>query len=379
MLRIGIVAGEQSGDLLGAGLVQALRSLHPSVQFVGVGGRRMQAAGVELLYSVEQLGVVGLVEVLRHFFRLRDVRNSVLRHFTRQPPDIFIGVDAPDFNLWLERRLRSQGCRTVHFVSPKVWAWRAYRLRAMRVSTDLTLGVFPFEEPFYRRAGLRMEYVGHPLADVLPTRPQPAPARRRLGLAEQGLLIGLLPGSRRAEIERIAPVFLETARELTEQLPGARFACALPSDALKQRMEALRQKIAPQLCLPIYLGQSHCLMEASDLLLLATGTASLEAMLLQKPMLVAYRMNPLTVSLLRLMTKLAWMSLPNILAQESLVPEFLQGRCVAPKLSEGVQQLLADPEGLQALKQRFQVLGERLRRDANRRAAQAVLRLHADG
>lgn len=364
---------------MGAGLVQAIRKLHPAARFVGVGGQCLRDAGVELLYPVEQLGVMGLAEVFTHLFRLLALRRALLRRLLEQPPDIFIGVDAPDFNFYLERRLRARGCHTVHFVGPTVWAWRPWRLRTVRAAAELVLNVFPFERGIYQRAGVRAEYVGHPLADALPVRPDRAWARRTLGLEGPGPVLGLLPGSRRSELQRLAPIFLQTAARLSRELPGLRFASALPSESLKQYMEALHRQYAPELALAVYLRQSHRLMEASDVLLLASGTASLEAMLLERPMVVAYRLNPLSAPLVRLLYRLPWVSMPNILAGEALVPEFLQGNCVPARLSSAARQLLTGPDKAAGMVARFRDLARNLRRGANARAARAVLDLHDRG
>ena len=380
MLRVGIVAAEESGDLLGAGLVRALRGMHPALQCIGIGGHHLREAGVELLYSSEQLGVMGLVEVLGHLFRIGRLRRNILAYFLDNPPDIFIGVDAPDFNLALEHQLRTRRkCRTVHFVSPKIWAWRPWRIRRIRVATDLVLSIFPFEERLYQQAGIKAEYVGHPLADILPRHPDRAAARQALGLSESGLVLGLLPGSRKSEVERLAPVFLQAAQSLVQVLPDVQFVSALPDENLMERVRALHRQNTPQLPLQIYLGQSHHVMEASDLLLLASGTATLEAMLLQRPMLVAYRVHPLTAVLARFLNNAQWISLPNILGQEALVPECLQEDCVAEKLASGVQCLLADQQGMARRMARFRALGDDLRCGANLRAAQAILRLHLQG
>lgn len=364
---------------MGAGLVQAMRKLHPAAHFVGVGGQYLREAGVELLYPSEQIGVMGLAEVFTHLFRLLALRRDLLCRLLEQPPDIFIGVDAPDFNFYLERQLRARGCHTVHFVGPTVWAWRPWRLRTVRAATDLVLNVFPFEEAIYQRAGLRAEYVGHPLADALPVRPDRAWARRTLGLEGPGLVLGLLPGSRRSELQRLAPVFLQAAAQLARELPDLRFASALPSESLQQYMQTLHQQYAPELALTVYLRQSHRLMEASDVLLVASGTASLEAMLLERPMVVAYRINPLSAVLMRRLYRLPWVSMPNILAGEALVPEFLQGDCVPARISAAARQLLTGPDRVAGMVARFQELARGLRRGANARAARAVLDLHDRG
>ena len=372
--RVAIVAGEESGDLLGAGLVRKLKERFPQAEFIGVGGSHMREAGVRTLFSAQELSVMGLVEVLPHLFRLYRLRRRLLRHFTENPPDVFVGVDLPDFNFGLERKLRRRGCFSVHLGSPSVWAWRRNRLKSIRKSTDLMLCLFAFETPYYRDAGIAVEHVGHPLADRLPASPDRAAARRRLGLPQTGRVIALLPGSRGAELQRLGPHFLQAAGKLARSGGEQSFIAAFPNEELRAVFLQMRDRYATHLPLRTVLRQSHLVMEASDLMISCLGTATLEGMLLQCPMVLGYRMHPLTKILLRRFVHIQRFSLPNILCGEALVPEFLQEECNADRLAAKASELLADDLARRGLRQRFRALGDKLRLGADRRAADAVIR-----
>ncbi|WP_354671210.1 lipid-A-disaccharide synthase [Thiohalobacter sp. IOR34] len=374
-LRIGLVAGEASGDLLGAGLIQALRERCPGIEFEGIGGPLMQAAGCRSLFPMERLSVMGLVEVLRHLPGLLRLRRQLAGHFLARPPDLFVGIDAPDFNLGLERRLRAAGIPVAHYVSPSVWAWRRYRLPRIARSVDRMLTLFPFEAEFYREHAVPVRFVGHPLADMIPAEVDAAAARRALGLEPGAPLLALLPGSRRGEVTRLAPSFIGAAAELARRRPGLQFAAPFATAATRALFEAElgRHPEAPPIrCLD---GQSRELMAAADAVLLASGTATLEALLLRRPMVVAYRLAPLSYRLLRRLVRLPYYSLPNLLAGEALVEERLQAAVEPVTLADDLERLLDDTPRRERLAQRFAAIHEQLGGDASGRAAEAVLEL----
>lgn len=373
MARIGIVAGEPSGDRLGAGLIEELRRRHPGIEVEGIGGPLLQAAGCRNLFPMERLSVMGLVEVLGRYAELRRIRAQLARHFLRRPPDVFIGIDAPDFNLGLERRLRGKGIRTVHYVSPSVWAWRGWRLRGIARSVDLMLVLFPFEERIYREAGIPVACVGHPLADRIPAVPDPMAARARLGLDPAASIIAIMPGSRRGELERLLAPFLLAAAEIRRRRPGV----MLVSSPLDEASADLCRRVQGRaglgdLPVAFFPGRSHDVLEACDVALLASGTVTLEAMLFKRPMVVAYRMNPLTFAILRAMVKVRFVALPNLLGGEALVPEYLQGDCTPVRLAEGALRWLEDDAAAGRLRSRFTEIHMQLRRGASARAAEAV-------
>ncbi|NCA69508.1 MAG: lipid-A-disaccharide synthase [Sphingobacteriia bacterium] len=377
MLRIGIVANEPSGDLLGAALVRAIRARAPEVRFVGVAGPRMLAEGCETLFPMERLSVMGLTEVLAHLPELLSLRRGLLRHFRNDPPDVFIGVDAPDFNLGLERRLRQGGIRTVHLVSPTVWAWRAGRVKAIRRAVDLMLSIFPFEEPFLREAGVAVRYVGHPLADEIPLESDRDGARRALGLPIQGTLIALLPGSRVGEVARLAEPFIEAAARCHALRPELRFIVPLVHAGLRERFTQALNRCAPRLPVTLLDGQSRLALAAADLVLTASGTATLEALLSKRPMVVAYRVHPLTYHLVKQLdlVKVPQIAMANILAGRELAPEFIQGDCRPDLLAAALLAFLAAPERVAAIQDEYRRIHLRLRQGAADSAAEAVLQL----
>ncbi|WP_297528995.1 lipid-A-disaccharide synthase [Thiohalobacter sp.] len=371
-LRLGLVAGEMSGDLLGGALLEALAERCGSLEVSGICGPRMQAAGCRSLYPLASLSVMGLVEVLRHLPGLLRLRRQLARRLLAERPAVFVGVDAPDFNLGLERRLRAGGIPTVHFVSPSVWAWRRYRVRRIARSVDLMLTLFPFEADFYREAGVPVRFVGHPLADEIPDRVDASAARAALGLGE-GPLIALLPGSRRGEVGRLADVFLGAARWCLEQRPSLRFVAPMASAEVRADFEAALSRQDGRLPVTLLDGRAREAMAAADAVLLASGTATLEAMLLKRPMVVAYRVAPLTHRLLRRLVAVDRFALPNLLAGETLVPEFIQDRAQPEALGSALLGWLDNATARKALVARFDALHHQLRRDAARQAAEAVL------
>lgn len=372
MLRIGVVAGEASGDLLGEGLIGALQERVPDVRFEGIAGPRMVERGCTALYPMERLAVMGLVEVLGRYRELHAIRARLAHHFVVEPPAVFVGIDSPDFNLGLEARLKSAGVPTVHYVSPTVWAWRKGRLKTIQRAVDMMLTLFPFEAAFYEARSLPVRYVGHPLADVIPLETDAATARESLGLPLSGEVVALLPGSRENEVRRLAAVFAGAARWCAERRPGVRFVSPLANAAARGIFEgALAQQPGP----PVTLidGRSREVMAAADVVLLASGTAALEAMLLKRPMVAAYRLNPVSHGLIRRLSYIEHYTLPNLLAAEPLVPEFIQSRATPEALGAAVLDFLEHPGRLQQLRERFTELHHALRRDANQRAAEAVL------
>ncbi len=377
-LRIALVAGEASGDLLGAGLVRELKRRFPDAQFAGVGGPQLRAAGLDAWHDCGELAVMGLVEVLRHLPRLLRLRRSLRARLLAWRPDVFIGIDAPDFNLGLERQLKQAGIRTVHYVSPSVWAWREGRAAKLGRSADRVLCLFPMEPPIYQRHGVDARFVGHPLADAFAMEPDRDGARDALGLGHDAPVLALLPGSRLGEIHRLLPVFLHAAQLVTQRLPGLQVQVPAANAACREAIDACLAQ-APAANVRVVDGQAHEVMVASDVVLLASGTAALEAMLAKRPMVVGYRISALTYRLVMLLglMKVNRYSLPNVLANEPIVPELMQGDCTPDKLAAAVLHWFDHPEARAALLPRYQHIHAKLRRDASASAADAVAELLA--
>lgn len=363
--------------MLGAGLIRALRARIPDAVFEGVAGPRMIAAGCRAWHPMERLSVMGLVEVLGRYRELRALRADVLGRLRADPPDVFVGIDAPDFNLGLETRLKAAGIPTVHYVSPTVWAWRARRLRKIARADDLVLTLFPFETAIYERHGIAARCVGHPLADAIPPGGgDRMAARAALGLPAAGRLIALLPGSREGEVRRLSELFVAAARWCRERRPELRFAAPLVSPELRDIFTAALAA-APELPVTLFEGRAREVMAAADAVLLASGTATLEAMLLQRPMVVAYRLAPLTYWLARRLLYIDRFALPNLLAGEDLVPEFIQDAATPAAIGAALLESLDAAEQSGRLRGRFAELHAMLRRDADAQAAEAVLALIA--
>lgn len=375
-LRIGIVAGEASGDLLAAGLMQALKQRYPAVEFEGIAGPAMIAAGCKALFPSEKLAVMGLVEVLVHYRELHGIRSQVRDHFLKQPPDVFIGVDAPDFNLGLERSLKEAGIKTVHYVSPSVWAWRQYRVKKIAKSVDLMLTLFPFEADFYRQHKIKVEFVGHPLADMIPLEPDRAAARADLGLPLDRPVVALLPGSRMSEVNALGNILVDTATWLHQQQKDIVFVAPLATKATRSAFEEIVKKAAqPDIDLRVQEGRARDVMAAADVVILASGTATLEALLLKRPMVVTYRLAPLTHWIAKQMIKTSYISLPNLLAGEPVVSELIQEQATADNLGKKTLELLRNPSSYDRVVGKFQQIHHRLRQNASDRAATAVLEL----
>ncbi len=373
-LRIGIVAGEASGDILGASLIIALKQLAPAAEFCGVGGPRMIAAGCRSLYDMERLAVMGLVEPLKRLPELLRMRAGLRRHFLDWQADIVIGIDAPDFNLGLELWLRKRGIRTAHFVSPSVWAWRQGRIHKIKRAVDLMLTLFPFEEQFYRDHEVPVVCVGHPLADQLPLDVDVAAARAQLGFSDDAQLIAVLPGSRGSEVAAMGAVFLDTMRWLHRQRPLLRFLVPAANALRRDQLQQLLQQ-APELPVTLLDGQSQMAMAAADVVLMTSGTTALEALLVKKPMVVAYRLGWLSYAILSRLVKTPFIALPNLLAGRELIPECLQQRATAEVLGPLLLERLENPALRTQLKGEFLAIHQLLRRDAGARAAQALLQL----
>jgi lipid-A-disaccharide synthase len=373
---IALVAGETSGDQLGAALVEKLREIYPGARFVGVAGDKMKAAGVEAWWDSGELAVMGLFEVLSHLPRLLKLRRQLVRKLLDSRPDVFIGIDAPDFNLGLEIKLRRAGIRTAHYVSPTVWAWREKRVRKINRAADLVLCLFPFEPDFYQDHDVPATYVGHPLADQIESDHDPVAARSRLGMDPDAVTVSMLPGSRHSEVSRLAEPMIGAARILSSRYEGIQFTAALVNDRVEEDFRAAMERLNfPGIHL--VRGDPRTVIAAGDAVLCASGTATLEVMLVNRPMVMTYKIAPSTYKLGNLLklVKLEWFSLPNILAGEGLVPEIIQDDATAESLAAATGELLGNEEKKAQLRTRFENMHEALRCDAGRKAALAVSRL----
>lgn len=375
-LTIGMVAGEPSGDALGFHLIQALRRQLPHARFTGIGGPRMKGAGFEAMFPMEKLAVMGIAEVLRHFPELFSIRRRLTAHYLRERPRLFIGIDSPEFNLGLELKLRSAGVPTVHYVGPQIWAWRAGRIQTIRRAVSKMLVLFPFETALYERAQVPVAYVGHPLADQLGNFPGMSAMREQLRLPAAGKIVTLLPGSRVTELKRLAGLFVATAERITEAVPGVQFLVPFVSRETREIFEGtLFRRAAGELNMNMMFGHAHEAMAAADVVLLASGTATLEAVLLKRPMVITYKVAPLSALVYRTHVHLPYVGLPNVLAGEFVVPEFLQDEATPENLAQAVINLLFDPVMRERLEARFEKMAAELRRDASTKAAAAILPL----
>lgn len=376
-LRIGLVAGETSGDQLGAGLIEALRARFPNASFAGIGGDRMRAAGFDAWHDASELAVFGLAEVVAHLPRLLRVRRDLRERMLAWKPDVFVGIDAPDFNLGVEKWLKQRGVRTVHDVSPSLWAWRQSRAAKIGRSADRVLCLFPMEPAIYAQHGVDARYIGHPLADALPLEPDRNAARAALGLPQDALVLAVLPGSRLGEIHRLGRIFFDAAAQLASSLPDLHIVVPAANAACRGAIDA--EAPAGLANLHVLDGQAQQAMIASDAVLLASGTAALEAMLCKRPMVVGYRLSGLTHAIVRTfgLLKVEHVSLPNVLAGEPLVPELLQDDCTPERIAGALLPLLSTPEPGLLLQARFRDLHLMLRRDASERAADVIAELLA--
>jgi len=375
-MRICLVAGETSGDLLGAGLIRALKRHDPDIEFEGVAGPEMQAAGCKALEEAEALAVMGLIEPIHEIPRLLRLRRSLVNRWTENPPDVFVGIDAPDFNLGLERKLRASGVKTVHYVSPSVWAWRQGRVKTIARAVDTVLCLLPFEKAFYDAQEVSAEFVGHPMADRTPANPDTPAARTKLGINSQCVL-AVLPGSRNSEVSRVGPIFAETCAQLAAADPDLAFVAPMATPAIKTQFLAQLEAegIANRFILTD--GDAELVITAADVALLVFGTATLQTALLRTPMIGAHKVAGLTYAIAKGLNivKVPHYSLPNLLTDEPLVPEFLQHEAQPAALAVAVRELLDDPARRAHIAASFGAIRDKLARDADERAAEAVLRL----
>jgi len=373
MVRIGIVAGEASGDLLGSHLIQALKQKRSDIEFVGIAGPKMISEGAKSLYPIERLSVRGYLEVIKHLWGLLKLRRELLNHFLSNPPDLFIGIDAPDFNFWLERKLKNKGVKTIHYVSPSIWAWRKNRINKIKKAVSQVLALFPFEPALYKEKGVPVAYVGHPLADMLPIEPDVAGAREILKLDASALIVAMLPGSRQSEVQQHADLFVQTAKQIYAQQPNAIFLVPLITRETRRIFELAIFNEPEALPIQLLFGHAHDAMEASNVVIVASGTATLEAALLKKPMVITYRMSNLSWQLLKRMRLQPYVGLPNILAEKFVVPELLQDDATAEKIAQATLELVNDKEKLATIKSEFTDIHYQLKQNTAEKAAIAVL------
>lgn len=372
MLRIGIVAGEASGDLLGSHLIEALKKNRSDIEFVGIAGPKMLRQGAISLFPIERLSVRGYIEVLKHLWGLLKLRRQLLNHFLDQPLDLFIGIDAPDFNFWLEKKLKKRGIKTIHYVSPSIWAWRKNRIKKIKKAVTEILALFPFEPVLYQNEGIPVTYVGHPLADMLPIEPDIAAAREVLKLDAKDLVVAMLPGSRQGEVQQHARLFVEAAKLIYAERPDAKFLVPLITRETRQifEMETFNEHDLP---IDLLFGHAHDAMEAADVVIVASGTATLEAALLKKPMIITYRMSKLSWQLLKRMRLQPYVGLPNILAGRFVVPELLQDDATPANLAQTALKLVTDKTNLAEVKKVFTEIHYQLRQNTAQKAAAAIL------
>ena len=377
-MKIAIIAGEVSGDILGSRLITSLKKHYPDATFEGIAGPEMQAVGCESLFPMERLSVMGFTEVLSRLRELLIIRKSLIQRWKKSPPDLFVGIDAPDFNLKVEKILYQSGIPSVHYVSPSVWAWRESRVEKMKDSMDLMLTLFPFEVDFYKKHNIKAEFCGHPLADEIPLEADSASARDQLKLPKTKYILAILPGSRMGEIKRIAPDFLAGLKQLHQKHPEWLFVSPLINAAVKAEFDQLKQSIAPEVPITYIDGQSRTVMQAADQVLMASGTAVLEGMLVGRPLVAAYRVAPLTAKIIRLfnMIKSKYYTLPNNLADEYLVPELIQEEITADNVFDRVHtQFQQDEESRHHMLNRFAEIHNQLRQNASDKAAEALVAL----
>ena len=373
-MRLGMVAGEASGDLLAGSLLSGLRERWPELRVQGIGGPRMAAQGFEAWWPHDRLAVHGYVDALRHYREISGIRSKLAGRLVADPPDAFVGIDAPDFNLGLEARLKAAGVKTIHFVCPSIWAWRGGRAARIAAGTDHVLCLFPFEPALLQRHGVAATYVGHPMADAIPLVPPRDASRDSIGVGKGDAVVAVLPGSRRAEIEHIAPVFLEAVQRMHASRPALRFV--LPAaPGWMARLQELVARHAPDAGVLLLEGRSHEALAACDATLIASGTATLEAALFKRPMVIAYRMHPLSWRIMKRMRYQPWVGLPNILCGEFVVPELLQEAATPEALAAEVLAWLDAPQRAEALRRRFDDLHHVLRRDTARRATDAIAKI----
>ena len=374
-LKIAIIAGEASGDILGGSLMEEILKRHPDAVFEGIAGPLMLAQGVNSLAPMERLSVMGLVEVLGRLRELLKLRKKLVQHWVKNPPDVFIGIDAPEFNLGLERSLHKAGIKTVHYVSPSVWAWRKGRVKKMQGTLDLMLTLFPFEAKFFQEQKVPVQFVGHPLADQIPLETDRSEARQVLGISESAEVIALMPGSGAGEIDKLGPLFLEVAHWCVSKIPSLEFIVPCVNAERKQQIEQILAALPYSLRVKFLDGSSREAMTASNAILMASGTAALEGMLLKRPMVVAYQLSPVSFFILSRMVKVDYVSLPNLLAETEIVPEFLQNEATVENIGSAILEQLKGGEKQTRALQAFDEQHHRLRKGASFCAAEAILQL----
>ncbi|MGZ8257973.1 MAG: lipid-A-disaccharide synthase [Methylotenera sp.] len=354
-------------------MMQALKQKRTDIEFIGIAGPKMMREGAQSLFSMERLSVRGYVEVIRHLFGLLKLRRQLLKHFLSNPPDLFIGIDAPDFNFWLEKKLKNKGIKTIHYVSPSIWAWRKNRINKIKHAVTHMLALFPFEPALYHQAGIPVTYVGHPLADILPIEPDVTAAREGLKLESTALIIAMLPGSRQSEVQQHADLFVKAAKLIYADHPDAIFLVPLITRETRQIFEAAIFHEPESLPIQILFGHAHDAMEAADVVIVASGTATLEAALLKKPMVITYRMSKLSWKLLKRMQLQPYVGLPNILAGRFVVPELLQDDATPEKLADAALKFINDTSYMAEIKAEFTKIHHSLRQNTAEKAALAVL------
>jgi lipid-A-disaccharide synthase len=369
----GIVVGEHSGDTLGAGLMSSVMCTYPNAKFIGIGGPKMLALGFESLFDMEELSVMGIFEVLGRLKRLLHVKDCLAEQFITNRPDVFIGIDAPDFNLRLELVLKKSGIKTIHYVSPSVWAWREKRIFKIEAATDMVLSLLPFEKDFYDKYEVPCTFVGHPLADDIPLSSDKVEARQLLDLPLDKKILALMPGSRGGELSRLAEPFLLSATQLLEQDPELHFVVPMISEKRTEQFNQLKQKIAPNLAVTIITNKTQQVMAASDCLLMASGTVTLEAALVKRPMVICYKFNAFTYHMFKGLVKLQWFSLPNLLTKKTLVPELLQGKVTVDNIVPLVKERLYQDQT--SLEDEYMNIHLALKQNASKEAAKAVMSL----
>lgn len=374
VVRVAMVAGEASGDLLSCHLIQAIRAKLPNAEFFGIGGPKMIGQGFKAWFPLETLAVRGYIEVLKHYREISGIRNELKRRLLADPPDVFIGVDAPDFNLALEKALKRRGVPAIHYVSPSIWAWRSKRIHKIGESVSRVLALFPFEPALYEKEGIPVSYVGHPLADMLPIEDGRDKAREMLELSAQQPVFALLPGSRQSELEYMADTFIETAKLIHQKVPNALFLVPMATRETRLLFEtALYRCQARELPIRLLFGHAHDAMMASDAVLVASGTATLEAALLKRPMAIVYKMAPLSYRLMRRMGYLPYVGLPNILAGKFVVPEFIQDDATPENLAQALLNFLGDKDTCSRISEVFREIHLQLKQNTAEKAAEAIL------
>jgi lipid-A-disaccharide synthase len=371
---IGIVAGEASGDLLASHMMEELKRAVPGVRFIGIGGPKMQAVGMQVLFPQEKLAVFGYIEVLKHYFEIVSIRRKLRAYFYAHPPDLFIGIDAPDFNFDLELKLKERGIPTIHYVSPSIWAWRGERIHKIKRAVSHMLALFPFEAPLYEKAGIPVTYVGHPLADMLSEEPDRDAMRKQMRLPTQSKVFAFLPGSRQSEVRNLAATFIDTARIILQQLPESNFLVPLATSETRRIFEEiLRQHGGQDLPIRILFGHAHDAIIAADVVLVASGTATLEVALLKRPMVITYKMPALLYWLLKPKAYQPYFGLPNILAGKFVVPELFQNDATPENLAQVLLNLLSNKQAVGELEVIFTDMHSTLRQGNAHKAAQAIL------